>query len=214
MTRRLPPSVPHWLRKLPAVTRSSAMPKSRVLVEVEEVGAQLQLVVLADARVLQDAEVDVVDAVGAQDVAAGVADALAAGRRGRVPCNGGSAAGGSPRARSANSSSTDMCEMSRVRHDVRARWRCRRRRESRRARCVGSEPLAARRARRSGRVRNALNCQPPRTWPAKPFCSLEPGQLVDQVAREAVRAVVGRAPAVGAAVVRVLRDARSRPRSC
>src|SRR5918994_1151441 len=45
--------------------------------EVKEVGPELEAVALADPRVLQDAEVDVVDAVRAQDVATGIADALA-----------------------------------------------------------------------------------------------------------------------------------------
>jgi len=44
--------------------------------EVEEISAQLQSLILADARVLQDSEINVVDSVGAQDVSSCISNSL------------------------------------------------------------------------------------------------------------------------------------------
>ena len=62
---------------------------------------------------------------------------------------------------------------------------------------VGSAPFRGVNGAPLWKVTNPLNCQPPSRWPTKPRLLAEPGQLVNEVAGEAVRSVVRRARAVG-----------------
>ena len=44
--------------------------------EIEEIGAELQTLILTNPRVLQNSEINVVDSVGAQDISSGIANSL------------------------------------------------------------------------------------------------------------------------------------------
>ena len=216
MTRRLPPFVAHWLRKLvPALTRRVRRAEVARVRQVEEVGAELQP--LSSRR-------------GA--CSSGCRSRCCRCRR-RAGCCGrrcrraaqlavvrrGDRAGGQGGEERVAVRAQGEQLLDRQVHDVG-------RRDDVRARGVADgRGDAAERAGRVGAVqrregRAALEGEEAVELPAAEDVAdeaallLEPRQLVDEVAREPVRPVVGRARAVEATVVRSPARPRSRRASC
>ncbi len=78
--RRAPPSVAHWFRKFGEFTRPVRYAEVPRIGHVEHLEPHLHVLPVRKSRVLREREIDVADAVGAQQVTRGVADAFTPGQ--------------------------------------------------------------------------------------------------------------------------------------